>query len=97
MRHSQKTAQLNYNKVFTTEQHEDNCKDTKKKLIERDLQVRELLNQLDAYRKSKPDDTVFNKRRRDIIYNLNTKGRSPRDDTLKKYNIIFNSSANKYE
>jgi hypothetical protein len=97
MRHSQKTAQLNYNKVFTTEQHEDSCRDTKKMLIERDLQVRELLNQLDAYRKSKPDDTIFSKRRRDIIYNLNTKGRSPRDDTLKKYNIIFNSSANKYE
>ena len=28
------------------------------------------------------------KRRRDMIYNLNTKKRAPRDDTLKKYNIV---------
>ena len=40
---------------------------------------------------------IIKKRRRDVIYNLNTIGRSPRDDTLKKYNIIFNSSTNKYE
>jgi len=91
MRHSQKTAQLNYNKVFTTEQHEDSCKDTKKKLIECNLYTKELLNQLEAYRKNKPDEIIFNKRRRDIIYNLNTKGRSPRDDTIKKYNIVKNN------
>jgi hypothetical protein len=97
MRHSQKTAQLNYNKVFTTEQREDSCKDTKKLLIDRERQVKELLIQLEAYQKSRPDDELFKKRRRDAIYNLNTKGRSPRDDTLKKYKIIFNSSANKYE
>ena len=46
---------------------------------------------------NKPDEAAFKKRRRDVIYNLNTKKRSPRDDTLKKYNIIFNNSVNKYE
>ena len=55
------------------------------------------MNQLDAYQKNKPDEANYKKRRRDIIYNLNVKNRSPRDDTLKKYNIIFNSNANKYE
>jgi hypothetical protein len=97
MRHSQKTAQLNYNKVFTTENKEDDCRETKKTLIERDRQLKELLIQLDAYKQNKPDEQNFKKRRRDIIYNLNVKKRSPRDDTLKKYNIIFNSSASKYE
>ena len=97
MRHSQKTAQLNYNKVFTTEHKEDDCRETKKSLIERDRQLKELLIQLDAYKQNKPDNQLFMKRRRDIIYNLNVKKRSPRDDTLKKYNIIFNSSTSKYE
>ena len=97
MRHSQKTAQLNYNKVFTTEQKEDDCKETRKTLIEKETQIKELMNKLDAYQKNKPDEALFKKRRRDVIYNLNTKGRSPRDDTLKKYNIIFNNNINKYE
>jgi hypothetical protein len=97
MRHSQKTAQLNYNKVFTTEQKEDTCRETRKSLIEKETQIKELLNKLDAYQKNKPDEALFKKRRRDVIYNLNTKGRSPRDDTLKKYSIIFNNNINKYE
>ena len=97
MRHSQKTAQLNYNKVFSTEQKEDTCRETRKTLIEKETQIKELINKLDAYQKNKPDDALFKKRRRDMLYNLNTKGRTPRDDTLKKYNIIFNNSVNKYE
>jgi len=97
MRHSQKTAQLNYQKVFTTEQKEDDCRETRKTLIELQQELKRLNIQLDAYKQNKPDEQNFKKRRRDVIYNLNTKGRSPRDDTLKKYNIIFNSSTNKYE
>ena len=92
MRHSQKTAQLNYNKVFTTEEREESCKDARKLLIEKEKQLLELINQLDAYQKNKPDVKNYDKRRRDIIYNLNTKGRTPRDDTLKKYNIIKDNS-----
>lgn len=97
MRHSQKTAQLNYQKVFTTEQKEDDCRETRKSLIELQQELKRLNIQLDAYKQNKPDEQNYKKRRRDVIYNLNTKGRSPRDDTLKKYNIIFNSSTNKYE
>ena len=97
MRHSQKTAQLNYQKVFTTEQKEDNCRETKKSLVELQQELKKLNILLDAYKQNKPDEQNYKKRRRDIIYNLNIKNRSPRDDTLKKYNIIFNSSASKYE
>jgi hypothetical protein len=97
MRHSQKTAQLNYNKVFTTEFIEEDLKKTKQKLVERDIQIRELQNRLDAFEKNKPDKQVFNKRRRDIIYQLNTKNRNAKQSTIEKYNIIFNSSSQKYE
>ena len=45
--------------------------------------------QLKAFQDTKDDDKQYKKKRRDIIYNLNTKGRTPRDDTLTKYNIIY--------
>ena len=86
MRHSQKTAQLNYNKVFTTEHREDDCRETKKILVEREKQLREMQVMLDAYQVNKDDIKMYKKRRRDVIYQLK-KGRIPRDDTLKKYNI----------
>ena len=66
-------------------------------MIEKETQIKELINKLDAYQKNKPDDALFKKRRRDMLFYLNTKGRTPRDDTLKKYNIIFNNTVNKYE
>ena len=31
------------------------------------------------------------KKRRDILYNLNTKGRTGREETLKKYDIKYDS------
>lgn len=92
MRHSQKTAQLNYNKVFATEHLEDTCRDAKKELVEKNLQLKELQNQLMAYQENKPMETTYKKRRRDIMYQVNTKKRSPRDTTLKKYGISKNSS-----
>lgn len=95
MRHSQKTAQLNYNKVFTTEQREESNHDARKSLIEKEVEIRELRNRLEAYQKNVPVEQNYKKRRRDIIYQLNTKGRTPRDDTLKKYKILFNTSSSK--
>ena len=91
MRHSQKTAQLNYNKVFTAEQKEDDSRETKKQLISKEMQIKELLNKLNAYGENKLDQQNFKKRRRNVIYNLNTKGRTPRDDTLKKYDIKYSN------
>ena len=91
MRHSQKTAQLNYNKVFTAEHKEDDCRQTKKNLIDKEIQIKELLSKLNAYGENKLDQQNFKKRRRDIIYNLNSKNRTPRDDTLKKYDIKYSN------
>lgn len=92
MRHSQKTAQLNYNKVFATEHLEDSCRDAKKELVEKNLQLKELQNQLMAYQENIPMEATYKKRRRDIMYQVNTKKRLPRDTTLKKYGISKNTS-----
>jgi len=92
MRHSQKTAQLNYNKVFATEHIEDSCKEAKKELIIKNQELRELQIQLMAYQENKPMESTYKKRRRDIMYQVNTKKREPRDTTLKKYGISKNSS-----
>ena len=39
----------------------------------------------------------YNKNRRDILYSLNIKKVSPRENTLQKYNIKFNTIEQKYE
>lgn len=89
MRHSQKTAQLNYNKVFTAGEREDDCRDTKKSLVEKEIELQNLLLKLEAYEQSKPDTKNYKKRRRDILYHLNNKGTMPRESTLKKYDIKY--------
>ena len=44
------------------------------------------------------DNKKYNKKnRRDILYSLNIKKVSPRENTLKKYNIIYNNELQKYE
>ena len=52
-------------------------------------EIRELENKLKAFQDTKGDDKRYKKKRRDIMYNLNTKGRKPREDTLTKYNITY--------
>ena len=39
----------------------------------------------------------YNKNRRDILYALNIKKVCPRENTLQKYNIKFNTIEQKYE
>ena len=38
----------------------------------------------------------YKKRRRDIIYNINKKGTSSKEDTLKIYNIVYDDNNNLY-
>jgi hypothetical protein len=64
----------------------------KRDLLEKEIQIKELLSKLNAYGENKLDQQNFKKRRRDIIYNLNSKNRTPRDDTLKKYDIKYSLS-----
>ena len=60
------------------------------------LNVREIENRLSSYKDTKDDEEHYKKKRRDIIYNLNTKGRTAREDTLKKYDIKFDDKNKTY-
>ena len=41
--------------------------------------------------------TLYSKRRRDVLYRINSKGVSPKVGTLEKYNIQYNELLNKYQ
>ena len=96
MRHSTNTAAKNYNKVFdfeneTTLNPEYNSVNTGLQ-----LKIKELENKLSSYEETKDDEKHFKKKRRDILYNLNTKKRTGREDKLKKYDIKFDEKNNIY-
>lgn len=99
MRHSQRTASQNYRKILTEDQilKTEDCTQMKKDSILKDTKIKELENKITAYIQNKPNDQLYNKRRRDQIYNYNTKGRAPRDATLKKYNIIYDQQTKLYK
>ena len=47
--------------------------------------------------KNDPDDDIkFNKNKKDIIYLFINKGRKSKPETIKKYNIEYNSELGKY-
>ena len=92
MRHSTNTAAKYYNKVFEVENEPTNNPDYNATNLNLEMQIRELENKLKAFQDTKEDDKHYKKKRRDIIYNLNTKGRKPRKDTLTKYNITYDEN-----
>ena len=81
MRHSVLTSQKNYLKVL----NDDKILCTKQddKIISNEI--------------ISVDNKKYNKNRRDILYALNIKKVSPRENTLQKYNIKFNTIKQKYE
>ena len=88
MRHSHNTAARNYNKVFDVENEPTLNPDYNSVNTGLQLKIRELEMKLSSYEDTKDDEKHFKKKRRDIIYNLNTKGRTAREDKLK--NMILN-------
>jgi hypothetical protein len=97
MRHSQSTAQKNYNKVFDNDINDSNIIDELNEQVTLlTMQIKELKDKLSVYESNKEDDMQYKKRKSDVIYNLNVKKRIPRDDTLKKYDIIYNKENNLY-
>lgn len=88
MRHSVLTAQKNYRKVIET---------VEKPLDELKLENEVLNNKLtNCESENKLTDAKYNKRRRDIIYKINNKGVTPKEETLNKYNIIYDDIKEKY-
>jgi hypothetical protein len=97
MRHSQSTAQKNYNKVFDNDINDSNIIDELNEQVTLlTMHIKELKDKLSVYESNKEDDMQYKKRKSDVIYNLNVKKRIPRDDTLKKYDIIYNKENNLY-
>jgi len=97
MRHSVQTAMKNYNKIVDEQIIKNNetiegCDDVKQEVIKQQDEIADLKLKLEAYTNEsadKEDLKHYKKKRTDIIYNLNKKGREPREDTLKKYNIVY--------
>ena len=93
MRHSVMTAQRNYLKVDSLENKEQKEINIVNLQIE-NIKLKDQINNLKELKET--DDTLLNKRKRDIIYNLNIKKRTPRQSTLNKYNIIYDDKLKKY-
>ena len=99
MRHSQMTASCNYNKVFDNEDEEQDKEEYTKVNVGLELKIKELEEKLSAYTNNDEmtdEKKHYKKKRSDIIYNLNKKGRTPRDDTLLKYNITYDDKKELY-
>ena len=97
MRHSVLTSQRNYLKVIELE-------DTKEKpeIIQTTEELKKEIEKLkEQLNKCQIDKTIdkskYNKNRKDVIYKINIKHVTPREDTLKKYNIIYNKKLKIYE
>ena len=87
MRHSVMTSQRNYRKIIDNNITNDELKN-KVELLDQQLKSCESKNII--------DDKLYKKRRRDIIYNINKKGVIPKEDTLKKYNIVYDDDKKLY-
>lgn len=106
MRHSVTTAEKNYNKVFENKINQNNvivdndkCDEIKQNLYKSQKEnddLKLILNTYTNQTENTNDLKHYKKKRSDIIYNLNKKGREPREDTLKKYNITFDKLTNAY-
>jgi hypothetical protein len=99
MRHSQATASKNYLKIFDEENENELQEPTQENYLETISQlnnnIRELQNKLKVSEKE-DNETVYKKRRADIIYKINKKGVIPKSSTLDKYKILIDEKAKIY-
>jgi len=93
MRHSTKIAQSNYLKIINSK--ENSCDELKDKVIELENENKEIKKNCPT-ENTKADIKIYNKRRRDLIYQLNKYNRVVRESSLKTYNIIFDNDLKKY-
>ena len=96
MRHSHYTASKNYLKVLPKPAFEEKDLEIEHLRKENDLLQQKILDLEEKVRSYEPDDILFRKRRRDVLYTLNKKQGNPKEYTLQKYNIKLDESSNKY-
>ena len=99
MRHSVDTAGRNYLKVFELDAEPTKDPKYNEANVKLELKIKELEEQLSAYKEtniSTDEQKHFKKKKRDVLYNLNKKGREPRQETLDKYDIKLNTKGTLY-
>ena len=93
MRHSAKTAQTNYLKII--DKKENNCDELKEKVVELQNENKKITEDCPK-ENNKKDQKIYNKRRRDLIYQLNKYNRVVRESSLKTYNITYDKELKIY-
>ena len=95
MRSSVQMALKFYRKINRNE--DKTIENIKEALKDENNELKIMLNDCEEkLRLLEPDKKLYNKRRSDIIYHINQKKVVPRATTLKKYNITFDETQNKY-
>ena len=91
MRHSILTDSKNYYKIV-----DDDENNNKKYDVEESEEIKNKLlyceNKAKYEENLNNDKSNFDKKRYDVIYNLNKKGTTPKDSTIKKYNLKFDDT-----
>ena len=97
MRHSAETAAMNYNKVFDKDEEPvGKISDDVVELQKENFKLKEQLQQCQEQTTPKDDTALYNKRRSDILYRYNKKNVSPKEKTLKQYNIKYDTEKKIY-
>jgi len=95
MRHSTITASKNYYKVSQDVEPNKEIEELKQQNVKLTLRIKELEDQINNLTNNK-DDKQMEKMKKDIIYKANNKNIKPKESTMSKYGIKFNSETNKY-
>ena len=98
MRHSQATASKKYLKVSNEEEvePEENIKLLNTTIIKLRNEINDYKNKLLVYENNPDEEKKFNKKKNDILYLLNNKGKKSKPATIKNYNILYDDKNNMY-
>ena len=105
MRHSSDTAGKNYNKNIPDKSPAEKAVAIDQKLWAENVELKEeqvkIKQQLDDVKSHcknayEPDDKLYVKRRKDILYRYNRRNVQPKDSTMNKYNITYNNVTKLY-
>ena len=99
MRHSVDVASMNYAKILDEDEKHEKGKPSEDvvELQKENFEINEKLKEChEEQKKANPDDSLYNKRRTDILYRYNKKGVQPTEKTIKKYNLKYDTENKKY-
>lgn len=102
MRHSLMTAMMNYNKIDQEEPEknfQEEIDQLKQQITEKDVIIAKLETEIKQLKEEQleKENPLYAKRRRDVVYNVNRKGRSPRAETIERYGLVQNDKTGVWE